>query len=118
MGYALFIAIALLGGALFIVLVALPLAVIFGLLMSVLRLPIKTTIPLGAVFSGILWGLFMLLDAWVAVRLLHADPRWITGIGTGLFLFASPKVNNARYAVPAAIVCFFTLSLVLLQDMS
>lgn len=114
MGYALFIAIALLGGALFMVVVGLPVAVIFGLLMSLLRLPIKTRIPLGAVLSGILWGFFMLLDAWIAVSLLQANPHWITGIGTGLFIFASPKVNNARYAVPAAIVCFFVLSLLLL----
>jgi hypothetical protein len=108
MGYALFIIVSFLFGwfGVPIMLVSLPLV----FLLSLLRLPPKTYIAAVAFLSGCLWGVLMYANAFVAVRWLGASQHWITGIGIGIILFASPKVLNALFAVPAAILTFVAMS--------
>jgi hypothetical protein len=111
-GYAVFVVLSFLVGWFALPLLVLSLPLVF--ILSLLRLGARAHVAAVAIISGAIWGLVMLFNAWVACHLLGANANWITGIGVALMVFASPKVPNARFAVPSGIVLFFCLSLSLL----
>jgi hypothetical protein len=110
LGYILFFLI--LFAAPLLMLVASPALVLVASAISIL--PPRQSLRAGKVyaglFGGICAGLFIFGDASLISSLFHCSYNWLIALGMLLSVLASPKIQNARYAIPAEVIIVLGLS--------
>ncbi len=114
LGYIMFILLATFGGGFAAILGTPVFLIVTAPVMAIVRHNAEASKAVGAVGAGMLQVVvlftFAALTLWISPE---TSTGWLVGIGTLLILIASPKIMNARYAVPASIGSFFLLSLML-----